>query len=235
MPRYNPYLLQLPQPSPGSWEQVAALIGYAIAVLAPCLARRGCSREEVLGALASPPEAPIPKELREELSRKSVAQDASKLLNDLRRLGIVDVYQVTGAREEYVSPSESGWPGHAVARPGPNAAPAYSVLRRCLSRGGEPRDCLVLAVSAAAARFLYVGGGSSKLREVVRALIEKRLRPEEALERLGSGGEQAALQRLQATLTFFQRSLEFIREVASRRPGLVPPGYLRLLEALSIA
>lgn len=234
MPPYNPYILQLPSSKSSAWETVSIIIGYAVAVLVPCLSRKDyCSKEEITKILKNPSPGTVPESLEDLAGTKIATQDTSKMLNDLRRLGIIDVYYIRDVGESYISPSESKWPSNAVARLGANAAAAYTALRRCLTRGVEPKTCLQLAAAVAAVRFLYVGGGSSKLRELVRSIFKGRTTVEDSVKKLGTLGEANVKQKLDATISFFKEALGFIRRVTAREPGLVSRSYLTLIKELA--
>ena len=230
MPSYNPYLLQLP-----SVSRKAELIGYAIAVLSRHLAYNPrSSRDEIVNVLIGRGDTvEIDARLRDVVDdivdeiRELGKKDIPRLLNDLRRLGIIDVYDEKDGVEERISPDESGW-HRGYARSGLTMRPAASVLRRCLSSNADARFCLRLAAAVAAISFLYGTGGSSKLRMLVRRMLASRK------GELDNVIKDYNLDRnkVKETLRFFEAALDVVRQAGERFPGLLPPGYLRVVEAL---
>ena len=232
MPSYNPYLLQLPSVS----KRAELLIGYAIAVLSTHLAYNGqSSREEIISVLS---EHKFPAEINERLRdiadeianevKRLKDKEIPRLLNDLRRLGVIEVYDKSSGVEKRISPDESGW-RKGYARPGPTMGPAASVLRRCLARSDvDARFCLQLAAAVAALSFLYGAGGSSKLRMLVKKLLTSSSGEPGNAVKEGTLDEN----KVRETLQFFRAALGVVRQARERFPGLVPSGYLRVIEAL---
>lgn len=255
MPKYNPYLLQLLTirdknktnvNNDNIYDRVHELIGYAAAVLFKYLAS-GCqgSRgkiEEVLSEhrlarryasefhikLSSIVDKNI-SYIRELRSRNNM----SRLLNDLRRIGVLDIY---AGNTTYVSPDDGGWCSNCHARLGPNAGLAVSMLRHCLLDGRvDVGSCLRLASAAAALGFLHGVGGSTKLRGIVRKVLAGRVSLDKAAERIASEIDSEVKrthENLERTVKFFYRSFEIIQDLSVQYPGLLPPGYLRVIEAL---
>ena len=240
MPGYNPYLLQLPSAS----KKADQLIGYATAVLSKYIGLyQQVDRKEVIHVLNDRRYAvelhkrlgDIADEMINEIGKLYWNNLLSPLLNDLRRLGIIDVYRLKSKGVEYLSPDESDWRS-GYARLGPNSGPAVSALRRCLSiEEMDVHTCLRFAAAVAALSFLYRGGGSAKLRSTIRMLLSSRDKLDAVIkdiaEKTGSKMDNAR-QKVIANLEFFENVFAIVRSLASARPGLVPPGYLRVIEAL---
>ncbi len=250
MGSYNPYVLQMAQ-----WyrrpDDVLEVLGYSIAVVGYCLEKDICAdRRKIEQALREPSKladdgffagnADALRELGAQVEKLFKARLGSLLLNDMRRLGLLEVYRVeSGNVLRPVGADDAGWPQGALVRPGPLLPTCRRALEACIARAGEPRPCFRLVGALALVLFAWFDRGSKVMHSVLMELLSGGdLAVRELARTLSkelSSDIRVVEQKLRGMLVLFSRALDLVEE-ASRGPlrGVVPVYYLPLRRKASI-